>query len=148
MDHLIALLLTSAGAALLIVWPATGPSAFVRERIMRPLIPAFARGVLDCLVCFSVWTGLATAAVFYEFSGIYYCWFSPLMTPMIFWLVSRFEPHANPTPTTDDTGGAATSTEGSETEGSRHETVMSDWLRGRLAVRPDADCKDCGRSGV
>ena len=46
----IAYLLSSLGLTVLLVWPQSGPGAWVRERVLRRLLPRRARGVLDCYI--------------------------------------------------------------------------------------------------
>jgi hypothetical protein len=77
---------SSMGATILLVWPVDGPGAWIRERVLRPLLPASARGVLDCYICLSVWVALAGVPFWwiagYRWSGI--AW---LAVPAVFWLV-------------------------------------------------------------
>lgn len=60
--ELVAYLLSAAGLTILIIWPTGGPGAFIREKILRAVLPKAAHGVLDCYICFSFWAALALAA--------------------------------------------------------------------------------------
>jgi hypothetical protein len=53
----LAYLLSSMGLTILIVWPQTGPSAWVRERVLRRALPGRAKEVLDCYICCGFWAG-------------------------------------------------------------------------------------------
>lgn len=85
--NLFTLLLSAVGLTVLIVWPQTGPSAWLRERVLRPLLHARVREVLDCYVCLGFWTGLALSPLWWTFSGEPWCWAACLMTPAVFWFV-------------------------------------------------------------
>lgn len=80
-------LLSAMGATILIVWPETGPSAWVRESILRKLLPGRASGVVDCYVCLSFWMGLAFGALWWCWTGKPMYWCGCLMIPAVFWIV-------------------------------------------------------------
>ena len=79
---------SSMGLTILLVWPADGVGAWLRERVIRPLLPRVLRKVLDCYICLSVWIALASVPFWwmagYRWSGI--AW--PVV-PAVFWLVIR-----------------------------------------------------------
>ncbi len=87
MTCLIAYLLSSMGLTILIVWPDSGPSAWLRERCLRPLLPSAAKSVLDCYLCLGFWVGLATSWPWWRITGEVWAWSGCLMTPCAFWLV-------------------------------------------------------------
>ncbi len=89
MEELISYLLAATGFTVLVVWPSAGPSAWVRERLIRPLLPPRARGVLDCYVCCGPWCGLLLSPVWWTVSNTAWVWFGPLMIPAIFWFILR-----------------------------------------------------------
>lgn len=62
---LLAYLLAAMGLTVLVVWPASGPSAWMRDRILRRLLWPSARGVLDCYICLSPWAALALAPLWW-----------------------------------------------------------------------------------
>lgn len=82
-----AYMLSAMGLAIVVVWPETGPGAFVREKILHKLIPAALHGLLDCYICFGFWTGLALSVVFWLIYGMAWMYFGCLMVPAAFWLV-------------------------------------------------------------
>jgi hypothetical protein len=84
--NLLAYLLSSMGLTVLIVWPETGPSAWLREKVARRLLPGRAQEVLDCYVCCGFWTGLLVAAGWWFLYRAYWYWFGCLMVPALFWL--------------------------------------------------------------
>jgi hypothetical protein len=75
------------GLTILIVWPETGPSAWLRERVVRPILPGRAKGALDCYICLGFWAGLALSPLWWFFCQHWWCWTGCLMTPALFWLV-------------------------------------------------------------
>lgn len=90
-------LLSSMGLTVLIVWPEHGPSAWLRERVARPIMPSRAVEVLDCYICMSFWAALALSPVFWWVYRAYWCWMGCLMTPALFWVVLRnpIDPNAS-----------------------------------------------------
>ncbi len=94
MVWLLTYLLTAMGLTILIVWPSTGPSAWVRERLLRRVLPAKGKEVLDCYICLSFWSSLLLSPVWWVLSRQAWCWLGCLMTPAVFWLVLR--PGAEP----------------------------------------------------
>jgi hypothetical protein len=74
------------GATVLIVWPQAGPSAWLRDRVLRPLLPKAARDFLDCYICCGFWCGLALSPVWWAFHHSLWCWSGCLSTPCLFWL--------------------------------------------------------------
>lgn len=89
LNYLLSFLLSSMGLTILIVWPQSGPGAWVRELVLRRILPSKARGVLDCYVCLGFWTGLALSPVWWLMCRQQWAWFGCLMTPALFWLVLR-----------------------------------------------------------
>jgi hypothetical protein len=88
-NYLVSYLLASTGLTILIVWPRDGPGAWVRERMLRRLLPEAARAVLDCYICMSVWTGAILSPVWWCLCQERWTWFGCLMTPAVFWIVLR-----------------------------------------------------------
>ena len=84
---LLTYVLSAMGLTILIVWPAVGPSAWVRDRIVRRLLWPQARGMLDCYVCFSPWAALMLAPLWWWQMGCWWLWSGPLMLPTLFWLM-------------------------------------------------------------
>lgn len=82
-------LLSAVGLTVIVVWPEKGIAAWVRDRILRSLIPAAVVGVLDCFVCFSFWAGLLLSPLFWWRYHEMWCWCGPLIGPAIFWSVLR-----------------------------------------------------------
>ena len=87
LTQLLSLLLASMGLTILIVWPEGGPGAWFRDRILRRLLPAAAAQALDCYVCLSFWAGLLLSAIWWHFTGEFWCWAGCLMTPTLCWMV-------------------------------------------------------------
>lgn len=85
--HLVAGLLAAAGLTVLVVWPQEGPGAWLREKLLRPLLPRFLGGMLDCYVCFGFWCGLALSPLWWWLHGEPWNWALCLMVPCLFWLV-------------------------------------------------------------
>ncbi len=78
--------LSCMGVTILIVWPSDGPGAWFRDRLLRPFLPASARGALDCYICLSVWIALA-AVPFWWMKGYHWPSVAWLIVPTVFWLV-------------------------------------------------------------
>jgi hypothetical protein len=78
-------LFSSMGVTILIVWPADGLGAWVRERVLRRILPVSIKAVLDCYICSSVWIGLI-AAPFWWAAGFHWSAVAWLALPAIFWL--------------------------------------------------------------
>jgi hypothetical protein len=95
--NFITLHLTGMGTCVLVVWPATGPVAWVRDSIFRKLIPSALVGVLDCYICFSFWSGLAWGVLWWWLTEFYWCLAAPLTTPALFWIVLQFAPSLSDT---------------------------------------------------
>ena len=87
--NLIAYVLSAAGLTILIIWPQTGPGAWIRERVLRRLLRGSAAKVLDCYICFSFWCGLLLSPVSWRLVGHPWSWAGCFMTPAVFWLVLR-----------------------------------------------------------
>lgn len=85
--YFLTFLLASVGLTVLIVWPETGPSAWLREKVLRKLLPGQAVKVLDCYVCLGFWVGAALSPLWWYLTGEHWVWFGCLMTPAIFWVV-------------------------------------------------------------
>ncbi|SDT89475.1 hypothetical protein SAMN05444156_0509 [Verrucomicrobium sp. GAS474] len=86
---LIAYLLSAAGLTILLVWPEDGPGSWLREKVLRPLLPEKARGVLDCYICSGFWCGLAMSALWWSWYREPWLWTGCLMIPALFWFVLR-----------------------------------------------------------
>lgn len=89
--HLAAFLLTAVGLTVLLVWPDGGPGAWVRERLLRRILPARAAGALDCYVCCGFWCGAALSPAWWWLLNYHepWCWLGGPMTAAVFWLVLR-----------------------------------------------------------
>jgi len=87
--HLLGYLLSAIGLTVLIVWPEDGPGYWVREKILRPLLPGKANAVLDCYICFGFWSGLVMSAVWWRWEHAPWLWTGCLMVPAVFWMVLR-----------------------------------------------------------
>ena len=85
----LAYLLSAAGLTVLIVWPQTGPSAFLRDRVLCPLLPASLRDLLDCYICCSFWCGLALSPIWWALERHFWYLGGCLMLPAIFWAATR-----------------------------------------------------------
>jgi len=85
----LAYLLASMGLTILIVWPEDGPGSWVRERVLRHLIPAKLSGVLDCYVCTGFWAGLVLSAFWWHLYHEPWIWTGCLMVPALFWIFLR-----------------------------------------------------------
>jgi hypothetical protein len=87
LSSLLAYLLSAMGLTVLVVWPQKGPGAWLRERELRPALPARMRGALDCYICRGFWSGLALSPIWWAFERhLGYCT-GCLMVPCLFWLV-------------------------------------------------------------
>ena len=86
MDYLISYVFSAFGLTVLLVWPSHGPSAWVRERLLRPVLGPRSGQVLDCYVCLSFWIGLACAPAWWAFEHRPWIWTACLMVPAAFWL--------------------------------------------------------------
>ena len=84
---LLAYLLSAMGLTVLVVWPQTGPGAWLRDRVLRPALPAGAREALDCYICCGFWAGLAMSPLWWAFERRLWCCTGCLMVPCLFWLV-------------------------------------------------------------
>jgi hypothetical protein len=80
-------ILSVMGLTVLVVWPEHGPTALLRDRVLKRFLPAAARGVLDCYICCGFWCALLLSPVWWRLCGGYWCWFGCLMVPAIFWMV-------------------------------------------------------------
>jgi len=78
--------LSCMGLTILLVWPVDGPSAWVRERVLRKLLPARVAKVLDCYICLSVRIALI-AAPFWWRAGFHWSAIAWPVVPGMFWLV-------------------------------------------------------------
>jgi hypothetical protein len=83
---LVVYVFSSMGATILLVWPVDGPGAWIRERIVRRMLPASAGKVLDCYICLSVWIALI-GVPFWWMAGYRWCAVAWLVVPAVFWLV-------------------------------------------------------------
>lgn len=89
LTSLLAFLLSSLGLTVVIVWPQDGPSAWFRERLLRPRLSSAVVGVLDCYICCGFWVGLLLAPIWWIFAHEPWLWSGCLMTPGVFWLILR-----------------------------------------------------------
>lgn len=87
LSSLIGFLLSAMGATVLIVWPETGPTAWLREKVLRRVLPGRVGGVLDCYICMSFWMGLAFGALWWCWTRNPMYWCGCLMAPVVFWVV-------------------------------------------------------------
>ena len=87
--NLVSFLLASVGLTVLIVWPQTGPGAWLRESVLRPALGDKAGEVLDCYVCLGFWSGLLLSPICYWLTGQYWSWAGCLMVPAVFWWALR-----------------------------------------------------------
>jgi hypothetical protein len=83
----LAYLLSAMGLTVLVVWPKTGPWVWLRERLLRPSLPARFREVLDCYICCGFWSGLALSPLWWLSAHRLWCCTGCLMVPCLFWLV-------------------------------------------------------------
>ena len=81
--------LSAMGLTILIVWPAQGPSAWLRDKILRRMLWPTARDVLDCYICLGFWTALALAPAWWHWTCCYWIWTGPLIVPALFWMILR-----------------------------------------------------------
>jgi hypothetical protein len=88
-SDLLAYLLSAMGLTVLVVWPQGGPGAWLRERMLRPSLPARFREVLDCYICCGFWSGLALSPLWWVFERRLWCCTGCLMVQCLFWLVLR-----------------------------------------------------------
>jgi hypothetical protein len=88
---LITYLLSSAGLTVLIVWPATGPIAWLRDHLLRRVLGPRAGQVLDCYLCSGFWCGLALSPIWWLLYREIWCWSGCLMVPAVFWFATRTE---------------------------------------------------------
>jgi len=84
---LISYLLSSMGLTVLIVWPETGPSTWLREHMVRVLLPIRARKVLDCYICCNFRAALVLFPVWWYMSRQLWCCAGCLMVPAVFWIL-------------------------------------------------------------
>jgi hypothetical protein len=75
------------GLTILIVWPETGPGKWIREQILRRLIPKIWREVLDCYICMGFWSGLLLSGLWWSWYHEPWIWTGCLIVPAVFWLV-------------------------------------------------------------
>ncbi len=52
------------GLTVLVVWPADGVPAKIREGLRR-LLPSAVKGVLDCYICLGFWAGLILSPIWW-----------------------------------------------------------------------------------
>lgn len=84
---IVSYVLCGLGLTILIVWPDGGPSAWLREKVLRRILVGRAGEMLDCYVCFGFWAGLALSPLWWWWYRELWCWTGALMVPAIFWLV-------------------------------------------------------------
>lgn len=97
LTNLLAYVLSSMGMTVLLVWPQRGPSAWIRERLLRRGLPTFAAEVLDCYICCSFWCGLLLSPLWWAFNHQLWCWTGCLTAPFLFWaLLDRGGPPVPP----------------------------------------------------
>lgn len=83
--YFVTFLLSAVGLTILIVWPETGPGAFLREAVLRKILPQSAGKALDCYVCLGFWAGLLLSPAWWFLTREHWVWFGCLMVPAIFW---------------------------------------------------------------
>jgi len=89
LTYLAAYLLATMGLTVLIVWPESGPIAWLRDKIVRRLLPCGLDKVLDCYICLSFWCGLGMSYVAWRLRPEYWIWGGCLMSPAVFWMLLR-----------------------------------------------------------
>lgn len=89
MTHLITYVLASIGLTVLVVWPDSGPGAWARESVLRPLLPRAMKHALDCYICFSFWAAMTLTPVWQFIGRDDRLWLGCLMVPGLFWLTLR-----------------------------------------------------------
>lgn len=101
LTQLLILLLSAMGLTIMIVWPTGGPGAWVREKLLRPVLGGRGGEVLDCYICFSFWAGLLVGTVA---SRVDHLWplAACLMTPVLFWVSLRGWESADPPETPEE----------------------------------------------
>ncbi len=77
------------GLTVLIVWPQDGVGAWVRENVLRKILPGKSKEVLDCYVCTGFWSGLVLSPLWWLMCRERWTVSGCLMTPALFWLVLR-----------------------------------------------------------
>ena len=87
MAPLLGYVLSTMGLTILIVWPNGGPSGWMRDRIVRPLLPGKTKEVLDCYICLSFWSGLAMSVPWWLWFREQWIWLGCLMVPSLFWII-------------------------------------------------------------
>ncbi|MBI1374568.1 MAG: hypothetical protein GC159_17765 [Phycisphaera sp.] len=102
---LVTMLLSTVGLTVLIVWPQNGPTAWLRERVLRRMLPASAAGALDCYICFSFWAGMLLSPLFWRLCEQHWVWFNALATPALFWVTLFGRPASPGTPGNSDHSG-------------------------------------------
>jgi hypothetical protein len=85
----LAYLLSASGLTVLLVWPQTGPSAWLRERILRRVLIGRLGEFLDCYICSGFWCGLLLSPLWWLFRHQLWCWSGCLAVPFLFWLALR-----------------------------------------------------------
>lgn len=78
----------AVGAAVLLALPKEGPTAWLRDDWLRPVLGQKAGKALDCVRCCSFWFGLAFGALAWQ-TGEPLPWaFAPcLLAPAVIWAV-------------------------------------------------------------
>lgn len=89
MCDLLAYLLASMGLTVLVVWPQKGPGAWLRDKLLRSVLPASSTEVLDCYICCSFWCSLLLSPLWWAICGRAWYGTGCLMTPGLFWLLLR-----------------------------------------------------------
>lgn len=84
---LVTYLLSAMGLTILVVWPTAGPGAFVRDKILRPILAPPFKDVLDCYICLGFWAGEVMAVPWWFMYHQNWVWFGGLMVSALFWLV-------------------------------------------------------------
>jgi hypothetical protein len=87
--QLLAYLLSSMGLTVVLVWPQAGPSAWLRERVLKAVLPARAAGVLDCYICFGFWAGLLLSLPWCWLTRRWWYGTGCLMVPALFWMFQQ-----------------------------------------------------------
>jgi hypothetical protein len=87
--NLLSAIFTGMGLTILFVWPEHGPTAWIRDNVIRPTLPAACRGVLDCYVCFGFWAGLLVGALWWWQTRQFWCWSNGFMVSAALWICLR-----------------------------------------------------------
>lgn len=89
MTELASYILVSMGLTIILVWPQEGPTAYLRERVFRRILPTKAGYVFDCYICCSFWIGMLMSVIWWRHDREVWCLYGCLMVPAVFWIILR-----------------------------------------------------------